>query len=170
MNIAPATLDDALGIAAVHVRSWQAAYAGILKPEFLDFLSLERRAEQWCDILQQQESQTLVAHEPAGITGFVSSGRWRDESATVSQGEIWALYVQPEEWSKGLGQALLNAAIQELRAAGRHTVFLWVLSENSRGVRFYQSFGFEPVQGSAKLFQIGGSEVEEVCLRLQHDA
>jgi ribosomal protein S18 acetylase RimI-like enzyme len=169
MNITPANLEDAPGIAAVHVRSWQEAYAGILKAEFLDSLSVERRAEQWRDILQKQESHTVVARKPEGVAGFVSYGHWREESAAESLGEIWALYVHPEEWGKGLGRALLTLAVRELRSSGRHPVSLWVLTENIRGVRFYRAFGFKPIESSSKLFQLGGTQVEEFCLRLQSD-
>ena len=170
MNIAPATLTDAPQIAAIHVRSWQVAYSGILSSEFLDSLSTERRTAQWQDILHKQESQTLVAHLPEGIAGFVSYGHWRDEHASELQGEIWALYAKPEAWGSGVGRALLGAAVRELRSLGRQSVLLWVLAKNTRGVRFYENFGFKPVHGSSKLFELGGRQVEEVCLRLEPDA
>lgn len=170
MNITPATPEDSESIAAVHVRSWQAAYAGILKPEFLAQLSVQQRAERWRDILQKAESQTLVARSESGVVGFVNLGRCRDEGASSDQGEIWALYAQPEVWGQGVGRALLQRAIHELRALGLSTVSLWVLSRNQRGVRFYEACGFKEVPGSAKLFELGGGQVEEVALRLQPDA
>lgn len=170
MNISPATLEDAYGIATAQVRSWQAAYIDILSPEFLDSLSIERRTSQWQDILQKQESHTLVAHRPEGIAGFVSFGRWRDEHANDRQGEIWALYALPEVWGSGVGQTLMDAAVRELRSQGREAVLLWVLSKNDRGVRFYERFGFKAVPSSSKSFELGGRQVEEVCLCLEPDA
>jgi ribosomal protein S18 acetylase RimI-like enzyme len=167
MRIASATLEDALGVATVHVRSWQAAYASILSPEFLDGLSIEHRTARWQEILRKQESQTLVAHQAEGIAGFISLGHRRDEPAAKDQGEIWALYAKPEVWGTGVGQALLEAGIQELRTLGRHSVFLWVLSQNERGIRFYEAFGFKPVPGSSKSFELGGRQVEEICLHLR---
>lgn len=170
MNIASADLDDALEIATVHVRSWQRAYAHVLSSEFLEGLSIERRTAQWQDILRKRESQTLVARHPEGIAGFISFGHWRGEHSNDSQGEIWALYAKPEAWGLGVGRALLQAAVVELRAIGRHSVLLWVLSKNDRGVRFYEAFGFKPVPGSSKLFELGGRQVEEVCFELAPDA
>jgi len=170
MRIAPATLEDVPGIATVHVRSWQAAYTGILSSEFLDSLSIEHRASRWQEILRKQESQTLVAHQAEGIAGFISFGHWREEPATKDQGEIWALYAKPEVWGTGVGRALLNAAIQELQTLDRHSVFLWVLSQNKRGIRFYEAFGFKPVPGSSKSFELGGLQVEEICLHLRVSA
>jgi ribosomal protein S18 acetylase RimI-like enzyme len=170
MNIALATLQDASGIASVHVRSWQAAYAGILSAEFLGSLSIERRTSQWQDILQKRESKTLVAYDAAGVSGFISFGHWRDELAAEEDGEIWALYAKPEVWGAGVGRALLDVAVGELGTLGRKTVSLWVLSKNERAVRFYEASGFKTVHGSAKSFELGGRQVEEVRLRLQNDA
>jgi GNAT superfamily N-acetyltransferase len=168
MDITPATPDDADAIASVHVRSWQAAYAGILAPAFLAGLSIPRRADQWRDILARRESHTAVARSAAGVTGFISFGAWRAEDAGPTQGEVWALYAQPESWGQGVGKALLQWAVQALRADGRHTVLLWVLRRNQRGLRFYRSCGFEEVADSAQLFDLGGTQVEEICLRLDH--
>ena len=170
MDITPATIDDALGIATVHVRTWQTAYAGILGAEFLGELSIEARAARWQDILQRRDSQTLVARQATGIVGFVSHGRWRDAPDDIGAGEIWAIYVVPEAWGTGVGRALLDAGVRELRAAGRRSVFLWVLERNDRGVRFYERFGFRAVPGRAKTVEIGGRRVEEICLRLEPDA
>jgi hypothetical protein len=40
--VRPATPDDADAIASVHVRSWQAAYRGIVPDAMLDALSIQR--------------------------------------------------------------------------------------------------------------------------------
>lgn len=170
MHIAPAAPEDVPEIASVHVRSWQAAYAGVLSVEFLDGLSVERRAAAWRDILAAGESTTLVAHDGSGICGFVGFGHWREEAGAADHGEIWALYARPEAWGSGVGRALLQRAVRALHAEGRTTVSLWVLARNARGIRFYQGCGFRPVEGSSKVFELGGRPVEEVCLRLGPDA
>jgi hypothetical protein len=45
--VRPARPGDAEAIATVHVRSWQAAYPGIVPQPVLDRLSIERRAASW---------------------------------------------------------------------------------------------------------------------------
>jgi ribosomal protein S18 acetylase RimI-like enzyme len=170
MNIAPATREHASGIAKVHIRSWQAAYAGILDQAFLDQLSVEDRALRWEDILQKQESKTLVALRDDSVVGFISYGHWRHEQASPEQGEIWALYAEPQSWSQGVGRALMAQALLELRALGYVEVSLWVIGRNERGVNFYKSCGFSHVEGSETQFELGGRQVEEICLRLRNDA
>lgn len=169
MNVGPATLEDAFGIAQVHIRSWQVAYAGLFDAEFLDRLSVDEQAIRWRDILQKAESQTFVARQGVSVVGFVSFGRCREEGAPEKQGEIWALYVQPEVWGQGIGRTLLKKAVQELRLCGHDGVSLWVLSQNQRAVRFYEAFGFKRVPGSEKLFERGGRQVEEACF-VRNDA
>jgi ribosomal protein S18 acetylase RimI-like enzyme len=170
MKILRATTDHALGIASVHIRSWQSAYKGILEQAFLDGLSIDARAKRWQDILQKQESVTLIAERNHVIVGFVSYGPCRDEGAPAEQGEIWALYADPDSWGQGVGFALMTRAAQELSASGYVTVSLWVLSRNHRGLDFYQRFGFSLVESSQKVFELGGSQVEEVCLLLPNQA
>ncbi|MEJ6006169.1 GNAT family N-acetyltransferase [Paucibacter sp. AS339] len=170
MKIAPATREHASGIARVHIRSWQAAYAGILDQTFLDRLSVEDRALRWEDILQRQESKTLVALRNDSVVGFISYGHWRHEHSSPEQGEIWALYAEPQSWSQGVGRALMAQALLELRALGFVEVSLWVIGRNERGVNFYKSCGFSHVEGSEKQFELGGHQVVEVCLRLRNDA
>lgn len=170
MNIVPATVENAPEIARVHVDSWKAAYAEILDDEFLANISVKNREQRWCAILQKGESRTLVAQQGESVVGFISFGTCRDEGAAHDCGEIWALYADPGVWGRGVGRALLQHALQELRFTGYSSVSLWVLSQNRRGIAFYEAFGFRRVAGSEKSFELGGRQVDEVRLLLQHDA
>ena len=60
MIIRDAELRDARGIAEVHVRSWQAAYVGIIVDEELAELSVDQREQFWMQILSKVERATLV--------------------------------------------------------------------------------------------------------------
>jgi hypothetical protein len=60
MIIRDAELRDARGIAEVHVRSWQAAYVGIVPDEDLARLSVDQREQFWTQILSKDERATFV--------------------------------------------------------------------------------------------------------------
>jgi ribosomal protein S18 acetylase RimI-like enzyme len=167
MPITPAAFEDAHSIATVQIRSWQAAYSAILDPDWLLSLSVEARAKRWQEILPAGDSKTHVHRHEGRVTGFVSFGKCRDEGAPGTQGEIWALYVAPETWGQGVGRALLEHAVHELRVHAFTSVSLWVLKENHRGVRFYEACGFERVPGSGKLFALGGRQVDEIAYLLR---
>ena len=50
-----ANIDDAEAIAAVHVKSWQGGYAGIMDKEFLASLSVEQRLKKWQEMLEMAQ-------------------------------------------------------------------------------------------------------------------
>src|SRR6266571_8503701 len=96
-NIREAVIGDAGALAAVHVRSWQHAYRGLLPDSLLDGLDIDQRAASWRRILGNPApiSTTLVADVEGATAGFCSAGPSRDEDATRGTGEIFALYDDP---------------------------------------------------------------------------
>jgi ribosomal protein S18 acetylase RimI-like enzyme len=128
--IRAAMLADALAIAEVHVASWRAGYAGLMRDEYLAALSVEQRAEMWETIISDGETTVLVAGP--GIAGFVAFNE--------RTGEIGALYVDPARFRTGVGTALLAAAHE--RMAARPEVVLWVLQGNDAARAFYERHGY----------------------------
>ena len=75
MTIRPARMEDVLEIAAVHVRSWQAAYRGLLPRAYLDGLDPGQRIGQWERSLSAAgwfHGRTLVVDAGGRLSGFVS--------------------------------------------------------------------------------------------------
>jgi ribosomal protein S18 acetylase RimI-like enzyme len=65
---------------------------------------------------------------------------------------------------------LTEHALKQLEASGYHSTSLWVLTENHRGRRFYEAFGFRAVPGSEKTFELGGRQVQELRYLRADDA
>lgn len=144
MLIRSATVADAHGLAVVHVRSWQAAYHGLMPQDMLDGLSIAEREANWARIVAEtpRGSQTLVVDDEDGdLVGWASYGDARDADA-VGTGELWGIYVHPDAWSTGVGHLLLVAVEEALRAAGHATAYLWVLEGNERAAAFYERHGW----------------------------
>jgi ribosomal protein S18 acetylase RimI-like enzyme len=167
MIIRRATPDDARAIAEVHVRAWQAGYRGVVPEAHLRSLSVERREEAWRQALTEQSSDVRVAEEGGRILAWISAGESRDDDASAGMGELWAVYVDPPCWRRGLGRALWQQAEAHLRGAGYSAVTLWVLRDNAVALRFYEALGFarEPDQASDKTIEIGGIPLVEIRLR-----
>ncbi len=153
MMIRPATDDDAAALAAVHVRTWQGAYAGILPDGYLAALDPIARREPWRQRLAGRipPSETFVAERDGTIVGFVSVGPFRagndarnPPGDNPAAGEVYAIYVDPDAWSTGAGRALMATAVTHLSGAGFRTIRLWVLERNARARRFYEVAGFRP--------------------------
>jgi GrpB-like predicted nucleotidyltransferase (UPF0157 family)/ribosomal protein S18 acetylase RimI-like enzyme len=165
-----ATEGDAPGIAEVHVRSWQAAYRGILSDSLLEGLSVREREQSWRALLGEGGERwlTLVAEGPdAGVTGFCSVATpSRDEGAGEGTAEIGAFYVAPDHWREGVGHALISTALAELSAQGWREATLWVLPENRSALAFYDRFGFAAEPGVEKREEGSGRPVVRLRARL----
>jgi ribosomal protein S18 acetylase RimI-like enzyme len=165
MIVRPATSADARAIATIQVRAWQAAYQGIVPESFLRELSVAAREERWQTILMESPSVTYVAEESDRVVGWISVGESRDDDTVSSTGELWAIYVGPDSWGLGAGQALWRRGAEHLRAAGYADAIVWVLKANRRGIRFYEAAGFVRDGGREKLLEIGGAAIPEIRLR-----
>jgi ribosomal protein S18 acetylase RimI-like enzyme len=160
--IAPARPEDARAIAEVHVASWRQAYADQLPPAYLASLSVSDRETMWRELLQAGRAQVLVARADESIAGFAAFGACRDDEPPAGRMELWALYLAPPVWSRGIGRALWQAVEAQVRAQHAASVSLWVIESNERARRFYSAAGFEPDAGSQNGFTLGGVELHEV--------
>jgi len=144
MNLRPAVPDDALAVGGVHVRAWQAAYRGLMPDEYLNGLRPEERAQRYdFASLDPSKPRTLVALEADTVLGFATIAPARDEDV-AGQGELCALYVEPDCWGRGVGRALASAARSDLARLGFAKAVLWVIAGNARAHRFYRADGWTP--------------------------
>jgi GNAT superfamily N-acetyltransferase len=165
----PATDADVDAIAEVRVRSWQAAYRGIVPQPELDRMDPAAVARRW-------RGEDLDGHhvaESAGrVVGWLFVGAYRPDPADGGPdpgpgcGEVLAIYVRPEAWRQGIGRPLLAYGLGELRRQGLGPVLLWVLEANARARRFYERAGFV-LDGGTHTYEIGGATLPEV--RYRHD-
>jgi GNAT superfamily N-acetyltransferase len=170
MEIRRALADDALGVATVHVRSWQATYKGLMPDPYLDQLDVERRRVGWERTIAEADwprSGTLVATEANGrIIGFAHVGPARDgDGDPTVVGELAAIYLLPDVWGSGVGRRLMVAAVNVLRDAGFVEAILWVLEGNERAQRFYDIGGWQ-LDGATKDVVIADMRLAEVRYRL----
>jgi GNAT superfamily N-acetyltransferase len=165
LTVRDARPDDAAEVAGVHVRSWQVAYRGLLPDDYLDGLRAEDRAARYTfHLVGPTYPATSVAVEEGVIRGFVTTGPARDEAATV--GAIYALYVDREQWGRGVGRLLMTRARSRLVRHGFTDALLWVLTGNERAERFYRADGWLP-DGRRRDDDVWGIRVGETCYRRQ---
>jgi GNAT superfamily N-acetyltransferase len=159
--------DDADAIAAVHVASWQAAYAGVLPDHVLAALSVAERATRWrTRLVAPSPSTTLVAADHDDVLGFASVGPSRDPDApSPDTGQLHAIYVDPTRWQAGIGRALFARARDLASAHGHHVLTLWVVADNARARRFYERMAMH-ADGAQKREVLEGILLDAVRYRL----
>ena len=159
-QIRPAVAADAGGLAEVHVRTLQSAYRDIVPDSDLDSLSVADREESWTKIIAAG-STTFVADVDGAVQGFASGGPSRDDDAGPETGEVYALYVDPEEQGGGTGQMLIASGFEELAREGFAEATLGVLEKNARAWGFYEAAAME-LDGGRQALTLGGVELWEV--------
>ncbi len=160
--IRTATITDSRSIAEIHVASWQHTYVGQMPDEVLDNLSISAREVGWREALTTERPNILVAEDEGTVRGFVHFGLVHDESPPSSEtGEVYALYLQAAFQRRGLGRALWDHAIQELREQGCANVVVWVLGTNQVARRFYERCGCV-LNGTPQEITIGGNSLVQV--------
>jgi GNAT superfamily N-acetyltransferase len=161
MLLRPAEPEDAIAVARVHVRSWQAAYRTLLPDDYLNQLCPEDRAQKYdFASLDSRKPRTIVAVEEGLIHGFATTAPAR-EPDLPDHGELCALYVDPEQWGRGLGMTLVLAARARLFELGFRNAVLWVLAGNVRAERFYRIDQWVP-DGQRRTDSVWGITVNEV--------
>jgi GNAT superfamily N-acetyltransferase len=161
--IRAASVDDARGIATVHVRGWQTSYRGLLPDDHLDHLSVDRRTETWAKWLADPQQPTAV-YIAADVVGFVNLGASRDADAGPQTGEVMAIYVLADLHRRGIGTALLSWAVAEAAVHGWRQMTLWTLAANAGARAFYERCGWV-LDGASKREPFAGAIVDQVRFR-----
>jgi ribosomal protein S18 acetylase RimI-like enzyme len=154
IDVRPAKVSDARGIAGVHVRGWQEAYAHLVPAEALGSLSVDQRELRWREVLGTMDPTLWVAVEGDEIVGFARSGRPR-ESDSPRELELGEIYLLASHHGSGAGQRLMDAVI------GDSPAVLWVADDNPRARAFYKRNGFVP-DGVTKVGPLAGTDILEV--------
>ena len=165
VTVRPAVAGDADAIGRVQVETWRAAYRGLMPDAAIASFDLEGRQRMWREGLAREPrpgSATFVAELEGEVVGFASLGRSRDEEAE-NEGELYAIYLLPSCWDRGIGRALIERAEESMRAYGFERAILWVMEGNERGERFYRAAGWERDGRKVETFQ--GAEVAELRYR-----
>lgn len=160
MSIRRATKNDIKQIAKIHIETWKNAYTGLVSDRLLDSLDIEERIEKWKEILSENNtvSKVFVAENEGIVLGFISVGESREKK---EEGEIWSIYVDHNQYRKGIGAQLLKAGEQELLKDGYENATLWVLKGNKQGEKFYKKNSWVSTE-EEKIENRDGSDLVEI--------
>lgn len=172
MNIRHAIPDDAASIARVHVDSWRSVYP-VLVPdnspaqrEYMAQFNCTHMAGHLRKSISTSSEDIYVAEKEGEIVAFLAIGPCRDfDLNQETTGEIYALYVVPEYWRKGIGRSMCRRAEQIFKSLSYSQVVLWVFQDNVAAVQFYRAMEFR-ADGVTKVLMRGSPPA---CHALQQD-
>ncbi|MFB6174906.1 MAG: N-acetyltransferase family protein [Candidatus Nanohalobium sp.] len=156
MTVRHADHEDIEEIREVARESWQDTYSGIIPEE-----TIEGIVNDWYstkDLRQQvKEPIFFVAEVEGRIAGYVHA------SVKGEEAHLHRLYLRPSNQGEGLGSALYDRAEKEIVDRGGKVVKLEVMSENRKGLGFYQYKGFE--EEKEEVTELNGSEIRQKVMR-----
>jgi ribosomal protein S18 acetylase RimI-like enzyme len=155
---------DLEAVAALRVRGWRHAYRGLMPREYLEGLDAAAYAARRRETFAATRGTVadLVAVDGDGrVAGWAAFGPYRGGGGDEGDGELYALYAEPERIGTGIGRTLLDEVVRRSVARRMPRLLLWVVEGNARARRFYGSAGFAP-DGAEESSDAGGVPVTEV--------
>jgi GNAT superfamily N-acetyltransferase len=130
VELRTATATDVEVCLGVQRRSAIVGYAHIFPQQDYPFPDDVVRAE-WVDRFARGVPVTLAVVD-SEVVGTIS----------VQPPRLESLFVVPEHWGGGVGRALHDEALDQIRAAGCGAAELDVMADNARARRFYEKHGW----------------------------
>lgn len=164
MLIRDATDQDIAPVAILHADSWRSGYGNILSDEYLERRVYQDRLAVWRARFAEASKKpmfVLVAEVDSMLAGFVCV--FPDED--VAYGSFLDnLHVVPAMTGQGIGRKLLSEAARRLVAQpSRAGLYLWVIEQNRRALRFYERAGAQVVGSSVRTMPDGSSLLAHRC-------
>lgn len=127
-------------LANIMIAAWRSAFRGILEDTVIEqYTGFENCKAMFTQILTSGEGTIYLASLDSKPMGLLC---WLGESRDAAR--IEGLLTCPEAWGKGVGAALMERALSDIKAAGYSSVHVWPFAENHRARRFYEKQGFHP--------------------------
>lgn len=140
--IRPGETEDIDALVRIFRACWQESYRDLLSEDVRKAMSVEKAQDLWLPALtSKSDRETLVACVGENPIGMARIGRDPD---LPSRGHLFSLYVEPKYAGKGVGKALLTAALSRLAERGSKEISLWVFKANLGASGLYKKMGFEP--------------------------
>ena len=109
---------------------------------------IEHERLRWRERFDDSAAWNAVAVASGQCLGCVS---FTDARTQEGQGQritgpahLSRMFVDPEQWGRGIGSLLLRAAVDEMRQRRYRQAQLFTPDENHRSRRFYEGHGWRP--------------------------
>lgn len=152
--VRPATVEDAVTMAAIQLDVWRTAYSPFLPVEVVDALDLSSTTAAWTRAVGATGgAHLLVATEGTEVTGF----------AAGTGGEVAVVLVAPRWGRRGHGGRLLGTVAHLLRQGGAERAQVWVADADEASLRFYPRHGWH-ADGTVRTSHHGAQVLRELRL------
>jgi ribosomal protein S18 acetylase RimI-like enzyme len=160
MDVRPGRPDDDTALRALDVATWSHDVSPGPKPT----------GERQFFGPEEDPADTLVAVVDGEVAGYIKLGQATELDASRHVLMIRGLAVDPGYQRRGVGRALIDAAVEEAAARGVRRLTLRVLAPNVGARTLYESCGFEVEGIQREEFLLDGRYVDDVLMALRVNA
>lgn len=141
ISIRLATVEDATIISNIHALTWKSSYIGMIPQKYLDDLKIDHWVDGFNKFLKDDSMKVQILYVKYLPVGVITYGKSREDTLTDCV-EIVSFYILKEHQNRGYGKKLLNVALDDSKALGFKSCYLWVINNNESSKRFYEKNGF----------------------------
>lgn len=164
-DIRQATASDVPLLTELGARTFSETFAPDNTPEdMVDYLAASFNLEQQAAELTDPLATFLIAEIDKIAVGYamLHAGASPYQATGEKPVELVRLYVSKEWHGRGVGQALMQACIDNARQAGHRTLWLGVWEHNARALAFYRKWQFQ--EFGEHIFQLGGDPQNDILM------
>ncbi len=133
-----AQASDIKALAKVQTSSWKVAFKSILSADVLEqYTDVKSCTQMLQGVLDESKGNLYIAYLNGEPCGEIF---WCDDNEETA--EIVAVHSLESSWGTGVGQAMFNKVLLDIKASDKSKVYLWVFEKNMRARRFYEKYGF----------------------------
>ena len=164
MTIRPLASTEVPALVALARRTYTQAFGADMAPDDLRFVTEEKLSAVYFQ-RAVAEDVVLVGEEGGALVGFVQLGENRiAEVGVPGDEEVRRLYVAADRQGRGIGSALMKAALAHPRIPAGATVLLTVWEDNAQAQAFYRRHGFETVGACELMLANGPADGRELVM------
>jgi ribosomal protein S18 acetylase RimI-like enzyme len=165
MSIRPMRAADIPTVAALAGRIWRAHYPGIISVAQIEYMLAQRYAPPLMAAeLADPGIDWRLAVCGGAVVGFASTRR-----SGATEMKLDKLYVEPSLQRRGIGRALVAAAVARARELGCTTLSLAVNRHNVQAIAAYRRLGFA-LRCESKTAIGGGFVMDDFIMAMAIDA
>lgn len=132
---------DIPSMADIQIHGWKATYKGIMDDAVLESMNREDQIAKFKRNYKKNADIVAVSQdEVVGYCRYVGNNTY-SQDIQEADCELLALYVEPKRKRKGIGSALFQFAVSDLKGKGKKNMILWCLKENAPSRMFYERMG-----------------------------
>jgi ribosomal protein S18 acetylase RimI-like enzyme len=146
---------DALEMADIIMRSWEAAYKDIIPAEYIREKNATRPA-LYKRVITDENTESYVIQYNGKTVGIMRVAAPQDDDMGDNAYELHYIYLHPDFFRMGIGTQAMKFAFNIACRLRKTEMTVWVFAENTNTIKFYEKCGFVP-DGKTKIHDMGKS-------------